>query len=217
VLQQNGARKRQEQRLLKRSKSGSRARLVSAVDAALKSLSHHPVLVTGVSPKSLGESTASAIARHAPAKMILASRTRSKLEQVADELKKIDSNLTLDLVEVDLSSQASIRKAADEIRSLTDRLDVLVNNAAVVTSERGETAEGIELQFGTNYIGHYLLTSLLTPLLVAAAQASGEKGATRVVNVSSYGYKLSPIRFHDYSFEGKPVPPEEEPIAGIPK
>jgi len=174
------------------------------------------VLITGVSPISLGESTALAIARHGPAKLILLSRTGSKLGHVADKIAKINPNVKVELIVVDLSSQADIRTAARKVFDLTDRLDVLVNNAAVVTSARGETLEGIELQFGTNHIGHHLLTSLLTPLLLAGAKASCEPGTTRIVNVSSMGYRLSPIRFHDYNFEGKPVPPEEEPPAGIP-
>jgi len=164
----------------------------------------------------LGESTALAIARHGPAKLILASRTESKLQQVADNIVKMNPNIKAELIVVDLSSQADIRTAARRVYALTNRLDILVNNAAVVTSARSETLEGIELQFGTNHIGHHLLTSLLTPLLLAGAKASGEPGTTRIVNVSSMGYRLSPIRFHDYSFEGKPVPPEEEPPKGIP-
>ncbi|TKA76339.1 hypothetical protein B0A55_03745 [Friedmanniomyces simplex] len=174
------------------------------------------VLITGVSPKSLGESTALAIARHRPAKLILASRTESKLQQVADGIAQVDSSLEVELIVINLSSQADIHDAAGKVRALTDRLDILINNAAVVTSARGETTEGIELQFGTNHVGHHLLTSLLMPLLLAGAEASGEPGTTRIVNVSSLGYRLSPIRFHDYNFEGKPVPPEEEPPAGIP-
>ena len=61
-----------------------------------------------------------------------------------------------------------------------------------------------------------LLTSLLTPLLLAGAERSGKPGMTRVVNVTSLGYRLSPLRFHDYNFEGKPIPIEEEPPSSIP-
>ncbi|KAK0275395.1 hypothetical protein LTR35_011097 [Friedmanniomyces endolithicus] len=185
-------------------------------EAFKSSLKGKTVLITGVSLKSLGESTAVVIARHGPAKLILASRTEMKLQQVADEIVKINPDVKAELIVVNLSSQADIRTAARRIIALTDRPDLLINNAAVVTSARGETLEGIELQFGTNHIGHHLLTSLLTPLLLAEAEASGTRGTTRIVNVSSMGYRLSPIRFHDYSFEGKPVPPEEEPPAGIP-
>lgn len=157
-----------------------------------------------------------AIARHAPAKLILASRTRAKLQQVAEQITEASPGLTPHIVELNLSSQASTRKAAAEVSKLVGHIDILINNAAVVTSERCETEEGIELQFGTNHIGHFLFTSLLTPLLLAGAEHSGKTGSTRVVNTTSLGYRLSPVRFHDYSFEGKPVPPGEEPAAGIP-
>lgn len=171
------------------------------------------MVITGVSPKSLGETLATVLARHQPSHLILASRTRSKLEQVA---KHISSDVNVDLVELNLSSQTAIREATAEITRLVDRIDIIINNAGVVTSERCETTEGLELQFGTNHIGHFLFTAQLTPLLINAARHTGNPGATRIVNVTSLGYVLSPVRFHDYNFAGQPVPPEEEPMAGIP-
>lgn len=110
---------------------------------------------------------------------------------------------------LDLSSQAATRKAAEEIAGLLGHVDILINNAGVVSSERRETTDGLELLFGTNHVGHFLFTSLLTPLLLAAKSA-------RIVNVTSLGYRLSPVRFHDYNFEGHPVPPEEEPPSSVP-
>ena len=71
------------------------------------------------------------------------------------------------------------------------------------------TAEGIEAQFGANHIGHFLFTNLLMPQLFVAAQ-SNAPGVTRVVNLTSLGHRLSPIRFHDYNFEGKEIPQEEQ-------
>ena len=65
-------------------------------------------------------------------------------------------------------------------------------------------------------MGHFLLTSLLTPLLLAGAAKATPSGAIRAVNVTSLGYRLSPVRFHDYNFEGRQVPPEEEPPDGLP-
>jgi NAD(P)-dependent dehydrogenase (short-subunit alcohol dehydrogenase family) len=163
--------------------------------------------------KSLGESLATTIAQHAPKTLILASRTRSKLEAVA-KLVKEASAVDASIVELDLSSQASIRKAASAVTKLVSHIDILINNAAVVSSKRRETKDGLELTFGTNHVGHWLWTSLLTPLLVPSNEQSTT--STRVVNVTSLGYRLSPIRFHDYSFEGKPVPAEEEPPKGLP-
>jgi NAD(P)-dependent dehydrogenase (short-subunit alcohol dehydrogenase family) len=98
---------------------------------------------------------------------------------------------------LDLGSQQSVRKAAADIAALTDRLDILINNAAAMVTSRQATPEGIELQFGTNHIGPFLLTNLLRPLLQKAAE-SNPAGATRVVNVSSEGHRMSPFRFSDY-------------------
>lgn len=103
-----------------------------------------------------------------------------------------------------------MREVAAQITDVIPHVDVLINNAGCVSSERKTTAEGLELQFGVNHIGHFLLTSLLLPKLLAS-------GTPRVVNVTSLGYQISPIRFHDYNFEGKEIPPEEEPAPGFPK
>ena len=69
---------------------------------------------------------------------------------------------------LDLVSLSSVKEAADEIGSEVDKIDILINSAAVVSSERKETVDGIELQFGTNHIGHFYLTSLLMSLLLAS-------------------------------------------------
>lgn len=79
-----------------------------------------------------------------------------------------------------------------------------------MTPERAWTKEGIEAQFGSNHIGHFLFTNLLLPLLLASSSSS-TPGAVRVVNLTSLGHRLSPVRFHDYNFEGKEIPDEEKP------
>jgi NAD(P)-dependent dehydrogenase (short-subunit alcohol dehydrogenase family) len=113
------------------------------------------------------------------------------------------------LVALDLMSQESVKKAAAEIASLTDRLDLIINNAGVMSQTRITTKEGIEGQFGSCHIGHFLLTNLLMPQLLAAAK-SNAPGATRVVNLTSLGHRISPVRFSDYNLTGKDVPPEEK-------
>ena len=158
-----------------------------------------------------------AFAKHAPANLILASRTKSKLETVAKQISEQSPGEKPRLIVVDLGSLASVKDAAKEVFNLVGHIDILVNNAAVTSSERRETIDGLESQFGTNYVGPFLFTHLLTPLLKAASTGGKPRpGMTRVVNVSSDGYKLSPIRFHDYNFEGKPVPVEEQPPPEIP-
>ncbi|KAE8554697.1 hypothetical protein TMatcc_005771 [Talaromyces marneffei ATCC 18224] len=164
------------------------------------------VVITGVGPNSLGEALAVAIAAHSPAKLFLASRTKAKLDEV---LKKISPASNVELVILDLASQKSVREAAAQILKNVDHIDILINNAGVMVLKQEFTAEGIELQFGTNHIGHFLFTNLLLEKMGSSQGA----GSTRIVNVTSAGHRLSPFRFHDYNIDGKPVPEEEQPPA----
>jgi NAD(P)-dependent dehydrogenase (short-subunit alcohol dehydrogenase family) len=174
-----------------------------------------PVLITGVSPKSLGESMAISIASQKPALLILASRTRSKIDAVAAKIKGNLPDILLKTVSVDFSSQGSVRNAAEEIGKLTNKIHVLINNAGLMVPEHRFTKEGIELQFGTNHIGPFLFTNLLIDKLRSAA-TDATPGATRIVNVSSSGHSVSPVRFSDYNFKGNKLPPEERPPPGLP-
>jgi NAD(P)-dependent dehydrogenase (short-subunit alcohol dehydrogenase family) len=144
----------------------------------------------------------------------LASLTKPKIEEVARKINEAFPDVQIQIITFDLASQESIRQAAKEINADTPKIDVLINNAGVVSSARRWTKEGIELQFGANHIGHFLLTSLLIDKLKAAARQS-TPGATRVVNITSLAHRLSPIRFHDYNFEGKEIPDDEKPMKGI--
>jgi NAD(P)-dependent dehydrogenase (short-subunit alcohol dehydrogenase family) len=106
-----------------------------------------------------------------------------------------------------------VRAAAADINGRISKLDLLINNAGIMAiPTRTLSEDGIELQFATNHIGHFLFTNLVLDNLRAAAKSSAATpGATRVVMVSSNGHRFSPVRFHDWNFEGKSVPPEEEP------
>jgi len=173
------------------------------------------VLITGISPRSIGLTTATAIASQAPSLLILASRTPTRVEEVAAEIKSKYPATRIEIVLLDLASQKAIRQAVSEINKLTSTLDILINNAGVMVTSRQKTSDGIELAFGTNHIGPFLFTNLLFPLLRNAAR-SNPPGATRVVNLTSKGHRLSPIRFSDYNFEGKPVPPDEDHVKPLP-
>ena len=102
-----------------------------------------------------------------------------------------------EVLELDLADLASVRRAAEEFGGRHDRLDVLVNNAGVMFTPFSRTADGFELQFGTNHLGHFLLTRLLTPLLVRSAPA-------RVVTLSSAGHVMSDIHWDDPNYERRP-------------
>ncbi|KAI0508903.1 hypothetical protein F5B22DRAFT_379977 [Xylaria bambusicola] len=173
------------------------------------------IIVTGVAPQGVGEGTALAFASQQPANLLLLSRTKEKLEAIADIIQTTYPGVSVRTIVVDLASQTSIRKAVEEVKDTISTLDILVNNAGVTRRLRHWTEEGIETQFGVNHIGTFLLTSLLFPLLKAAAEKS-PPGATRVINLSSHGHMLSPIRFHDYNMENKEIPQEEKPAARMP-
>ena len=156
-----------------------------------------------------------ALAPQAPSLLVLASRTKSKIEEVASKVTSQYSNVQVEVVEVDLSSLKSIRQGAETISGLVDHIDILINNAAVVMQAHAFTQDGLELQFGTNHIGPFLLTNLLMPKIVKSAQASKSKGSTRIINLTSQGHAISPVRFSDYNFRKRPedIPAEERPMS----
>jgi NAD(P)-dependent dehydrogenase (short-subunit alcohol dehydrogenase family) len=172
------------------------------------------VVIVGVSPQSLGESMTAALATHSPSLLVLASRTKTKIEVVASKVKAEHPDLRIEQVELDLSSFDSIRRGAEAINGRVEQIDILINNAAVVTSTHEYTKDGLELQFGTNHVGPFLLTNLLMPKLLKAAQNS-PPGSTRVINVTSQGHIISPIRYSDHKFQKRPedIPADERPMS----
>ena len=164
---------------------------------------------------SVGDGIAVAFASQRPKTLVLVSRTKEKVESVASSIQARFPGVRVEVVLVDLGSQESVRNAAKAVAGLIDTLDLLINNAGATFQHRKWTAERIEIQFGVNHIGPFLFTKLLMPLLEAAARQS-PPGSTRIVNLTSHGHRLSPIRFHDYNFEGKEIPEEERPPQNIP-
>lgn len=156
------------------------------------------------------------IAQHHPALLILASRTRSKIEEVISSARQIAPHVHIEAVTVDLSSQTSVRAAAQEILELAPKLDIVINNAGVNVMNHQLTPEGIEMHFGTNHIGLFLLTNWIFEKIRKGAIEAAHKGSTRIINVSSSGHRLSPIRFSDINFEKTDVPVDESPPAGLP-
>lgn len=91
---------------------------------------------------------------------------------------------------LDLASFGSISAAVQELTSTSSRLDVLINNAGIMAAPLGSTQEGYEIHFGTNHIGHALLTKLLLPILLSTAQVHGSD--VRIINVSSECHRIGP-------------------------
>ncbi|KAB2572650.1 Retinol dehydrogenase 12 [Lasiodiplodia theobromae] len=192
---------------------GHDTKATEVADAFPSQIKGRVVLITGVSRGGIGGAAALAFARHSPSLLILVSRTQSKIDEVVSDIRAIDPSVSVKTVLVDLTSQASVRAAAEKIQALTPRIDLLVNNAGMYVSKRGYSPEGIERQLAANHVGPFLLTNLLRPQLLAAAK-DAPAGATRIVNVSSEGHRMQPFRFSDYNGEkvNQEELPEEERI-----
>jgi len=135
------------------------------------------MVVTGANT-GIGRSTAHALAARG-ASVVLACRSEEKTQPVLDELRAAGADAHF--VRLDLGDFASVRTAAGQIGALGRPIDVLLNNAGLA-GHRGLTRDGFELAFGTNHLGHFLLTMLLAPSLRAAQSPS------RIVNVSSMAH-----------------------------
>lgn len=169
----------------------------------------HLVLITGVSPNGLGAATAQALAKYDPAKLIFTARTVSKASAVADAIRAeyADLKTQIHLVHIDLSDLESTRQAAASIQKLAPHIDIIINNAAVMAiPEREVTKYGVEAHLATNFLGHFVLSTLLSPQVKAA----GPKA--RIVNIVSGGFYVQPFRFSDYNFDGGKDLPEDEQV-----
>jgi retinol dehydrogenase 14 len=157
----------------------------------MPSLHGKTVLVTGAT-SGIGKATARALARMG-ARVLIVGRDPAKCAAVQDELKA-DTGGTVERLAADLSSQASIRQLAEEVRSRTGGLHVLVNNAGGYFGSRRLTVDGLEYTFALNHLAYFLLTNLLLDMLVKSAPA-------RVVSVSSGAQAMGRIDFNDLQGE----------------
>jgi NAD(P)-dependent dehydrogenase (short-subunit alcohol dehydrogenase family) len=153
------------------------------------------VLVTGASA-GLGQETSRALAAHGAA-VVMAVRDRAKGEAAAGAIWEQVPDADLELREVDLASLASVRQFTDAVLADGDRIDVLIANAGVMACPFGQTADGFEMQFGTNHLGHFVLVNRLTPLLVGSAPS-------RLVVLSSRGHQRADVDLDDPAFEHTP-------------
>lgn len=113
-------------------------------------------------------------------------------------ISETSPDVKVQFVTLDLASQKSVRVGAAEINGLVTKIDYLINNAAIMACPYAKTEDGIESQFGTNHVGHFLLTKLLADKILAAGAGS------RIVNVSSSAIRGS-IRYDDYNFQVKRI------------
>ena len=145
-------------------------------------------IVTGGNT-GLGFETARMLAENGAA-VILAVRDIEKGRQAA---ARIAGNVAVQIL--DLTSLASIRSAAADIRAAYPRIDLLINNAGIMYTPKRTTADGFELQFGTNHLGHFALTGLLLDRMLPVP-------GSRVVTISSTGHRIqASIHFDDLQWE----------------
>ncbi|EOD52781.1 putative retinol dehydrogenase protein [Neofusicoccum parvum UCRNP2] len=175
----------------------------SCRDQDIPDLNGKVIIVTGGNA-GLGLETVRQFAKHNPARIYLAARSKERGEAAIKQIQ--ESNHTaapISFLSLDLSSFESIKAAARAFQSSESRLDILVNNAGIMMTAEGLTKEGYEIQFGTNVMGHALLTQLLLPTLQATAKTNPE---ARVVNLSSASEALAPSDIYKLDELKTPMP-----------
>jgi NAD(P)-dependent dehydrogenase (short-subunit alcohol dehydrogenase family) len=145
-------------------------------------------VITGAS-SGIGKATALGLARTGMTVAIVA-RDQERGQAALAEIKASSGNPDVGLLLADLSSQAEVRRLAEEVKSRYPRLHVLINNAGVALTKRTVTVDGMETVFAVNYLAPFLLTNLLLDVLKASAPA-------RVVNVAGDFHRKATIRFDD--------------------
>ncbi|MFT4595691.1 MAG: NAD(P)-dependent dehydrogenase (short-subunit alcohol dehydrogenase family), partial [Psychroserpens sp.] len=151
------------------------------------------VVITGGNA-GIGKATAIALAKKG-AEIVITSRSDDKAKAVIAEIKTASGNEVISYVLVDLSSQKSVRKVAEELKIKCPKIDVLINNAGCYVSDLQLNVDGLEMQFATNHIGHFLLTNLILDNVKAAGKA-------RIINLSSIAHKSTrELKLDDINYE----------------
>ncbi len=154
-------------------------------------MAHRILAVTGPT-SGIGKATVQELATDFD-EIILLARNEVKAQLLKRDLKHSNPILKVKVIECNLASLVSVEKAALHIQDNYDHIDCLINNAGVVSLSKQETADGYELMMGTNYLGHYLLTHYLMPVLMRSK-------APQIVIVSSNAYAFTTLK-SDY-FKG---------------
>jgi retinol dehydrogenase 12 len=164
-------------------------------------------LVTGAT-SGIGKQTALRLAMLG-ASVIIVARDAARGEDAAEELRGGVPSARIETMTADLSSLAQVRRLAGEVACRCARLDVLVNNAGVISMRRELTADGLERTFATNHLGPFMLTNLLRGLLERSAPA-------RVVTVASAAHRrVRAIAWDDLPHGAKPSPGQAYPLSKL--
>src|SRR5215208_3762812 len=162
--------------------------------ADIPDLSGRTAVVTGANG-GLGLETSRALVR-AGANVVMAARNQEKAKAAIADIRGTHPEASLELVMLDLGSQASVREAAERILDRGRTIDILVNNAGVMGIPERRTVDGFEMQLGVDHLGHWALTALLMPALLRA-------DAARIVTVTSTAHHM-----------GRAVDPENPHLEG---
>ncbi|RHZ44171.1 putative short-chain dehydrogenase/reductase [Aspergillus thermomutatus] len=152
------------------------------------------VLITGVS-SGIGVETARVMALTGAT----VYGTARNIEKAKEALGSLLDTGRVHLLYMDQTDFSSVRACADSLRKQSNKLNVMINNAAVMNTPEGRTKDGFELQFGTNHLSHFLLFWCLKDLLL---QSSTPSFHSRVVNVASAGHRYGPVQLDNINFKG---------------
>jgi NAD(P)-dependent dehydrogenase (short-subunit alcohol dehydrogenase family) len=175
-------------RLMGRSLSGVKA----WIDLNVHDLTGKLVIVTGAN-SGIGYEAAKIFAARG-ATLIMACRNLGKSQKPFDFVRQASSAKTVELLELDLSDFKSIRSFASKVHDSYPAVDILVNNAGIMAVPYGKTVDGHELQFGTNHLGHFMLTGLLSDMVT-------RNPGSRVVTTTSIAHFNGRINFDDLNSE----------------
>ncbi|KAF3343747.1 putative oxidoreductase like protein [Verticillium longisporum] len=158
-------------------------------DDNIPSLKGKVIFVTG-GTSGLGKESILQLAKHNPSAICLGARNLNKARETIKEIQKQVPNAPIQPVEIDLASFSSIAAGAEAFKKDHSRLDILMLNGGVMMPPAATTKDGYEIQFGTNHMGHALLTKLLLPTLLSTAEKPDSD--VRVVVLSSGAHNVAP-------------------------
>ena len=154
----------------------------------MPSLHDKVALVTGAN-SGLGLEIAKSLALAGSA-VVLACRNVDKANRAADDIRRTGAQGDVSVLRLDLADLSSVATAAKEFRDSGKSLDLLINNAGLMAVDHAKTADGFEMQFGVNHLGHFALTAELLPTLLATP-------GSRVVTMASMGHRMGKMNFDD--------------------
>ncbi len=178
-------------RLINQQKQSDREEEVWTT-ADMPDLTGKVIIVTGAN-SGIGFEAAKEFARHG-GQTILACRNMEKAEAALEEIQAEIVDAPAEIMELDLASLSSVHRFAEQFKEGHSRLDILVNNAGIMMVPYGLTEDNFERQFGTNHLGHFALTGLLSDLLL-------DTPGSRVVNISSNAHNRGRVDFEDMMYE----------------